>query len=118
MRRETLAYWLFVIVGFAQLGALVLIGDSDISTRGVIPVLIMIAWLGRRSRTAWWIFLLVNACEFLMTFAVVLGSVGAGSSGSGTDWGDVVTILLGSSALVAILVSQPMRAWTSSPRVV
>lgn len=117
MRRETVAYWLFVAVGFTQLGTLVLIGDSDISTRALIPVILMVAWLGRRSRTAWWIFVLVNACEIIATAAIVLASASGTSAGSGTLWGDVITILLGSSALIGILLSRPMRDWTSPPAV-
>lgn len=114
MRRETVAYWLFVAVGCAQLGTLVLIGESDISPKGVIVVLVMAAWLGRRSRTAWWIFLVGNACEFILTAVIVLGSASGASAGSGTEWGDVIAILLGSSALLAILLSRPMRMWTRS----
>jgi hypothetical protein len=95
----------------------VLIGDSTISTKAQIPVGLMVVWLGRRSRTAWWIFLVLNALEFIFTAALVLGSASGRSAGSGTQWGDVITILLGSSALIAILLSRPMRAWTSPPAV-
>jgi hypothetical protein len=117
MRKDMVAYWLFVAVGFAQLGTLVLIGESDISTRALIPVILMVVWLGRRSRTAWWIFVLVNVCEFVATVAIVLGSASGASAGSGTLWGDAITILLGSCALIGILLSRPMRAWTSPPPV-
>lgn len=117
MRREAIAYWLFVAVGFAQLGALVLIGDSDISAKALIPVLVMVAWLGRRSRTAWWIFLVINTCQLILTIAIVLGSPSGASAGSGTLWGDAITVLLGSSALITILLSRPMRVWTRPPAV-
>lgn len=113
MRRETVTYWLFVTVGFAQLGALVLIGDSTVRAKGLIPVILMLVWLGRRSRTAWWIFLVFNALELTLSAVLVLGSASGASAGSGTLWGDVITILLGSAVLIAILLSRPMRAWTS-----
>ena len=115
MRREAVAYWLFVAIGFAQLGTLVSIGDSTISTKGLIPVVLMLVWLGRRSRTAWWVFLVVNGLEVILTAALVLASVNGASAGSGTLWGEVITILLGSLVLTAILLSRSMRSWTRPP---
>lgn len=66
----------------------------------------------------WWIFLVANACEFILTAAIVLGSASGASAASGTDWADVITILVGSSALITILVSRPMRVWVRPSAVV
>ena len=112
MRSRPTAYWLFVCIGFAQLGALALIGESTISLKGLIPIALMVAWLGRRSRAAWLTFIVINAVEFIATAALVLSSATDGPAGGGVLWGDTATILVGSAALLVTLLSHPMRAWT------
>ncbi len=125
MRRDQLAYLLFAIVGFAQLGTLLLIGDSQISRGGVVLMVLLVAWLGRRSRTAWWLFLIANTALVILGAALAFSSqtnvsVSRGADGVVTTvthptstilWGDVLTVLLGSALLLAILLSRPMRTW-------
>lgn len=109
MRRDLASYWLFVVTGFAQLAAFALLGESHMTLRGIVPVTLMVAWLGRRSRTAWWIFLIANLWLFTAALALVIGSRGPGSN---ILWGDVITALVGTSALLIILLSRPMKVWT------
>jgi hypothetical protein len=110
------AYWLFVCVGFAQLGVLAVIGESTITARGLVPVVLMVAWLGRRSRAAWLIFVALNAIALLATGALVLSSATGAPPGGGVLWGDTMTILIGAAALLLILLSRPMRSWMSATR--
>jgi hypothetical protein len=105
MPRHRLAYLLFVAVGFAQLGTLVAIGDSRISKGAVVVLILLVGWLGDRSRIAWWLFVLSNAWVLVWT-AVFLGS-----SGVHMNWGDVITGFVGSFGLLAILLSPDMRTW-------
>lgn len=105
MRRDQLAYLLFVVVGFTQLGVLVAIGDTRIDKGGVVVLVVLVAWLGRRSRPAWWLFVATNALFLIAAVALLL------SSGGHPIWGDVIATILGSSMLLAILLSRGMRAW-------
>jgi hypothetical protein len=105
MRRDRLAYLLFVLVGAAQLGALVLIGDSQIRKGGLLLMVLLVVWLGRHSRTAWWLFTIGNGALLLF------GAIGIAGGGGHVLWGDVIALLLGSALLLAILLSRGMRAW-------
>ena len=105
MPRYRLAYLLFVAIGFAELATLGAIGDSRISRAAVVALVILVAWLGRRSRIAWWLFVLSNAW-LLVGSASVLGS-----SGGHVTWGNVITLSIGSAALLAILLGPDIRNW-------
>jgi hypothetical protein len=107
---RTRAYWLFVVVGFSQLAALVLIGHSTIALKGVAVVCALVIWLGRGSSAAWWLFVVGNAAQLLVALSVVLASSSGSSFGTGIDWADVIAIIEGSSALLAILLSGGMRS--------
>jgi hypothetical protein len=126
MRRDQAAYVLFVLVGFAQFGALALLGKSTISRGSVVVLVLMVAWLGSRSRIAWWLFVAINTWS-LVVAALLIGStsqtlsgpggthtVTTAPSGGGVVWGNVIALILGSSLLLAILFSRPMRVWTGS----
>lgn len=103
-----MAYLLFVVVGLALLGALALIGETSFNRGGVIFVLAVAAWLGRRSRTAWWLFVAGNALGLLFSLPLIVS--GLGSRGQ-IILGNAIALTLGSSLLLAILLSRPMRAW-------
>jgi hypothetical protein len=77
------AYRLFVVVGCAELVALWAIGESQIVVRVLIPLAFLIVWLGRRSRTAWWLFLLANGVVVLSTLSLALGSSSGDPSAGG-----------------------------------
>jgi hypothetical protein len=109
VRREQFGYLLFVFVGFAQLAVLVLIGDTRINAAGVFILVILVAWLGRRSRAAWWLFVAMNGWFLLGDLALLF------SSGGSLIWGDVIATVLGSSLLLAILLSRTMRTWIDPP---
>jgi hypothetical protein len=109
--RERRAYLLFVAIGFAQDGALLAIGDSRISRSGVALMATLTLWLGRRSRTAWWLFVAGNTYLLMATLALLV------PFGGDVMWGDVITLVLGCSTLLAILLSRPMRTWIKSASV-
>jgi hypothetical protein len=109
MARERLAYLLFVAAGFAQLAALLTIGSTRVDKGGIVLLVILVAWLGRRSRTAWWLFVTGNAWLLLASAPLLI------SSGAHVVWGDVIALAGGSSVLLAILLSRPMRAWIRRP---
>lgn len=104
MPRYRIAYLLFVAIGFAELATLVEIGKSRITTASVIGLMILLVQLGRRSRIAWWVFVLCNGW-LLVSSASFLGSSGE------VTWGNVITLWIGSSALLTILVGPDMRTW-------
>lgn len=104
MPRHRIAYLLFVAIGFAELATLAEIGHSRITTAAVIGLVILLVQLGRRSRIAWWVFVLCNGW-LLVSSASFLGSSGE------VTWGNVITLCIGSSALLTILVGPDMRTW-------
>jgi hypothetical protein len=97
-------YVLFVGIGAAQLGALALIGDTRFNKGGIVLMLVLAGWLGRRSRGAWWLFVVGNAW-------LLLGSVPLLLAGGHVIWGNAIAITLGSAGQLAVLLSRPMRAW-------
>ena len=108
MSRERLAYVLFVIVGAAQLGALAVIGDTRFSRGGIVLMIVLAAWLGFRSRVAWWLFVVGNAWLLLASAPLL-------ASGGHVIWGNAITLAMGSALLLAILLSRPMRVWVRPP---
>ena len=108
MSRERLAYLLFLVVGTAQLGALAVIGDTRFSKGGIVLMVVLAAWLGRRSRVAWWLFVAGNV-YLLLASAPLL------AAGGQVNWANAVAITLGSVVLLAILSSRPMRRWVRPP---
>jgi hypothetical protein len=108
MSRERLAYLLFVVTGAAQLGALVLIGDTRFDKGGIVLMVVLTGWLGRRSRVTWWLFVAGNAWLLVASGPLLL-------AGSHVIWGNAIAITLGSAGQLAILLSRPMRAWIRRP---
>jgi hypothetical protein len=104
MARERVAYLLFVIVGAAQLAALAAVGDTRFNKGGIVLMVVLAAWLGFRSRVAWWLFVAGNAWLLLASAPLL-------ASGGHVIWGNAVALALGSALLLAILLSRPMRAW-------
>jgi hypothetical protein len=133
MRRDRIAYLLFAVVGFVQLGVLLLIGETRIDKGGLLVLIVLVAWLGRRSRAAWLLFVIANLWLLLATIGLSLGSttqtltslsstgsrvthvITTASPGSRVIWGDVITTVLGSGMLLAILLSRSMRTWVRPP---
>jgi hypothetical protein len=103
--RSSQIYTAFVVVTATQLLALWLIGDSRFSLVWLGATAALIVLLAFRSRTAWWLLLLMNAWGVVAAVAIAL----AGGEGA-TSWGDAVALVLGSGALVALLASPAMRA--------
>jgi hypothetical protein len=101
-------FWLFTITGFAELTALLAIGESTISRASIIVLCALVVWLGSGSRTAWWIFVVGNALALSLTLPLAFATT-SGNSGGGTLWGDVIATGLGSVALLAMPLSPPMR---------
>jgi len=100
---RTTSFWLFVAVGYAELLTLVLIGDSTVTLAGAIGITAFVVWLGRGSRAAWWIFVIITGVLLLSTLAVLL------SSGGHILWGDVITIIVGSVIELALLLRPELR---------
>lgn len=94
---------------FSQLAALGLIGHSTIALEGVAVVCALVIWLGRGSSGAWWLFVAGNAAQLVVALLIVFASSSGSSFGTGIDWGDVIAMVGGSSALLAILLSDGMR---------
>lgn len=133
MRRDRIAYLLFAVVGFVQLGVLLLIGETRIDKGGLLVLIVLVAWLGRRSRAAWLLFVIANLWLLLATIGISLGSstqtltsvsstgsrvthaITTTPAGGGVIWGDVLAIVLGSGLLLAILLSPSMRTWVRRP---
>lgn len=123
MRKDRVAYLLFVLIGFTELGVMALDGDNRIDKGGVVLILGLVYWLGRHSRTAWWLFVFANAWVLILgVLTVVSGVTQSGSSGglgqptasvghSGVLWGNAIAFLVGSVLLLAILVSEAMQNW-------
>jgi hypothetical protein len=104
------SFWLFAATGFAELIALLLIGESTMSVKAVAVICLLVVWVGRGSRVAWWLFVAANSFVLLTTWALMLGSgAGTGGPGGGTDWGNVIVLSVGSAALLVILLSPAMR---------
>jgi hypothetical protein len=108
MSRERVAYLLFVIVGAAELSALAVIGDTRFNKGGIVLVVVLALWLGRRSRVAWWLFVAGNALPLLASALLM-------ASGGHVMWGNAIVLSLGSALLLAILTSRPMRRWVVPP---
>jgi hypothetical protein len=108
MPRERLAYLLFVVVQTAQLGALAVVGDTRFDKAGIVVMVFVAAWLGRRSRVAWRLFVAGNAWLLLASAPLV-------ALGGHVIWGDAIALSLGSAMMLAILFSHPMRAWVRPP---
>lgn len=106
--RERLVYVLFVVTAAAQLGALVLVGETRFSKGGIVLMVVLAAWLGRRSRVAWCLFVAGNAWLLLASGPLLL-------AGSHVIWGNAIAITLGSAGQLAILLSRPMRTWIRRP---
>lgn len=100
-------YWTFVVIGCTQLAALVAIGDSTITLTGILPAAALVIWLGFGSRAAWFLLVLLNAAVVLVTLAVAFSSP---LDGGGVLWGDVITLVVGSALLLAVLMSPALRA--------
>lgn len=120
MRRDRFAYLLFALVGFTELGVLLLVGEFRFYKGGPLLLLVLVAWLGRRSRTAWWLFLVGNAWLLFAGVTLLLGSTTRTVSNGhavanldlgGVEWGHAIPVLLGSTLLLAILLSRSMRTW-------
>lgn len=104
MVRERLLYLLFLVMAAAQLGALALAGDTRFNKGGVVLIVVLAAWLGRRSRVAWWLFVAGNTWLLLRSAPLLL-------MGGHVIWGNAIAITLGSIGQLAILLSRPMRNW-------
>jgi hypothetical protein len=102
--RERISYLLFLAVGAAQLAALAAIGDTRFSKGGIVLMVVLAAWLGRRSRVAWWLFVVGNV-YLLLASAPLL------ALGRHVIWANAIALALGSMLLLAILTSRPMRRW-------
>lgn len=109
MLMRTRSFWLFAATGFAELGALLAIGETSMSLKAVAVLCGLLVWLGRGSRVAWWLFVIANGFVLLMTLAIALVSSKGGSGGGGTLWGNVIVLSVGSVALLAVLLSRTMR---------
>ncbi len=108
MLMRTRSFWLFAATGFAELGALLALGESNISLKGVVGMCALVLWLGRGSRVAWWLFVAGNGLALLMTLPIAFSSSNGGS-GATILWGDVIVLSVGSAALLGILLSPAMR---------
>jgi hypothetical protein len=106
---RTRAHWLFVVVGFCQLAALVLIGHTTVALKGMLIACALVIWLGHGSSAAWWLLVVSNAAQLVVALSVVLSSSSGSSFGTRIDRGDVIALIAGSSALLAILLSGGMR---------
>lgn len=108
MSKERLAYLLFVVTAAAQLGALVLVGDTRFNKGGIVVMIVLAAWLGLRSRVAWWLFVVGNAWLLLASGPLLV-------TGGHVIWGNAIALALGSSVQLVILMSRPMRTWVRPP---
>ncbi len=109
--RVSRVYCVFVGIGLSELAALLLVGEGQITPKGLIPLFALVLWLGFGSRAARWLLVLINAWVMVGTLALALGS-SSGGSGADTLWGNVIVVLAGSTALLATLLSSAMRVHT------
>jgi hypothetical protein len=105
---RTRSFWLFAAVGFAELGALLLLGETTMTPTVVVVIAVLVLWLGRGSRVAWWLFVAANSFALLGTLGIAISSSTNGLSG-GTDWGNITVICVGSVVLLMALLSPAMR---------
>jgi hypothetical protein len=104
MSKGRLSYLTFVATAAAQLAALALVGDTRFNRAGIMVMVILAAWLGRRSRVAWWLFVAGNTWLLLLSAPLLL-------AGGHVILGNVMAMTLGSAGQLAILLSRPMRTW-------
>ena len=104
MSKGRLAYLLFVVVEAAQLSALAVIGDTRFNRGGIVLMVALACWLGRRSRVAWWLLVVGNGVSLLLSASLL-------AAGGHVMWGNAIALTLGSATLVLILTSRPMRRW-------
>ena len=105
---RTRSFWLFAAVGFSELAALLLLGETTMTPVAVVVIAVLVLWLGRGSRAAWWLFVAANTLALLGTLLMAFASSTGGSGGS-TDWGNVAVICTGSVVLLGVLFSPAMR---------
>lgn len=105
-RHVSRAYYLFVALSLAQFTAFMAVGQTQVKAAGVLLFALALLWLGRGSRTAWWLFVVANAG--LLLFTLVLFSASESSAG-GIVWGNLIAVVVGCPALLATLLSSGMR---------
>ena len=99
---------LFVLVSVVQVILLRVTGVTDgFSLVRVAPAIVLIVMLGRRSRIAWWLLVAFDALPLLFSTLLL---------GPGVLWAHVALFAGTSVALLALLVSRPMRAYVSAGR--
>jgi hypothetical protein len=101
MRTKT--FWLFVVIGYTQMAVVLLIGRSTVTLPAALVITALVIWLGRGSRTAWRIFVLANGVELVGSLPLLL------SSGGSIDWGDVITMAVGSVIELGLLLRPDLR---------
>jgi hypothetical protein len=100
---------LYVLANVVQLVVLVAAGVvTDFHLGALVPDAVLVVMLARRNRLAWWLLIALNGLPVLLSTTLI----GAGS----TLWGNLILSDGTALVLLALLVSQPMRAYVSAGR--
>ena len=107
-RRLPRVFWLFVAATILQAAAFYLLAViTDLNSRGIVFLAILVVLLARRSRIAWSLLVVIDGIPTLIMLLSVL--FGTSSGGGSVLWSHVVVALITGIALVALLLSRPMR---------
>jgi hypothetical protein len=99
---------LYVLANVVQLVVLVAAGVvTDFHLGALVPDAVLVVMLARRNRLAWWLLIALNGLPVLLSATLI---------GAGTLWGNLVLSDGTALVLLALLVSEPMRAYVSAGR--
>ena len=108
LTRSRTVFGLYVVLSVAQVVLLSATRTtSGFSLAHLVPGLVLIVLLGRRSRAAWWLLVAFDVIPLLFTTLLL---------GPGVLWTHVALFVGSSIVLLAVLVSRPMRAYVSAGR--
>jgi hypothetical protein len=106
--RASPVFVLYVLLSAVQVILLKVTGvTGSISVGRLLLAIVLIAALGRRSRVAWWLLVALDVIPLLFSTLLL---------GPGVLWVHVALYAGSSVALLALLVSHPMRAFVSAGR--
>jgi hypothetical protein len=99
---------LYVLANLMQLVVLVAAGVvTDFHLGALVPDAVLVVMLARRNRLAWWLLIALNGLPVLLSTTLV---------GAGTLWANLILSDGTGLVLLALLVSQPMRAYVTAGR--
>jgi uncharacterized membrane protein len=98
----------YVLANVMQLVVLVAAGVvTGFHLGALVPDAVLVVMLARRNRLAWWLLIALNGLPVLLSTTLL---------GAGTLWGHLILSDGTGLVLLALLVSQPMRAYVTAGR--